>query len=401
MPTRVTLGVCLALGCVTMGASAPREMRQTAQTAPRRASPPSAVELLDRYSHGDFGSVTAALEHVQDFDAFRNDLENVGPRWITAGGSSAVPHRRLVAATFALEVADATMRPQWRPVGRTFVDWGGQILSEGSRGQLGECDWWLASVALSDQAIGTSGSELDVTATSVDWNAQAWGPWGRTALDHLRAARSRCPAEPRFQFAEAFTEEPPLESVPPRDREWLSINAVAAKTDEAGPDGFSARVEFQRRAALGHAVEVYKPFLSVPTLAAEAHLRIGSLLIRVHEYPTALEQLRQVEPLTREPFLVYLTRFFAGEIAELTSRRDLAISAYQSALDAVPGAESASTRLAALLMLGGRPADAYRVIETALSPDPLPADPWRLYSLGDARLWPAMRVRLRADLELK
>ena len=68
---------------------------------------------------------------------------------------------------------------------------------------------------------------------------------------------------------------------------------------------------------------------------------------------------------------------------------------YQSALDARPGAQSASLALAALLHLRGDANGAYDVMASAERARSADADPWRSFMYGDFPRLPALLAELR------
>jgi len=69
------------------------------------------------------------------------------------------------------------------------------------------------------------------------------------------------------------------------------------------------------------------------------------------------------------------------------------------ALEFVPGAASATTMAAALLMLDGKADEAAVLTEAVFAGPAAVEDPWRLYASGDGRLWPAHLAHLRRVLQ--
>ena len=137
------------------------------------------------------------------------------------------------------------------------------------------------------------------------------------------------------------------------------------------------------------------------TVGAEAHLRLGSAYLRLARPEEALEEFRQVESSTSDPFLIYLTRYFRGRTLEAAGDGPAAIQAYRGALQAVPRAESAAFALAALLFTRDARDEAFALVESVLSTRPPAPDPWRLYGVGDFRFWPTLIARLREGLMTK
>ena len=108
--------------------------------------------------------------------------------------------------------------------------------------------------------------------------------------------------------------------------------------------------------------------------------------------------LSSADERSREPYVVYLARFFRGQILERQKRSADAERAYRAALAAVPAAQSSSFALSALLAGRGQRAEAAEVVGAALSTNPLPLDPWRAYGEADARFWPVLIEQLHAEI---
>src|SRR5262249_6305938 len=83
-----------------------------------RLDPRNAIALLDAYQRGEFEPVVTALTTLDDFDALRDRLEKDAPGWIAAQGDTAVPARRFVAATVALEAARVDEWREWKLIQR-------------------------------------------------------------------------------------------------------------------------------------------------------------------------------------------------------------------------------------------------------------------------------------------
>ena len=70
---------------------------------------------------------------------------------------------------------------------------------------------------------------------------------------------------------------------------------------------------------------------------------------------------------------MYLARYFRGQALERQTRPDEAAFAYRGALAAIPGAESASFALSALLAGQGHRAEAAQIVDAAVG-DSHPVD---------------------------
>jgi hypothetical protein len=371
----------------------------------------SVSSLLDRYAAGDFDAVAALLATKIDFEDLLKQLKADGPAWIISKGSEARELRELTAATFALEAARADEWNQWRvrqrqppieaPDGPPYnppdvlywrpppllIEWGCQLFRRDPTPRPVERLWQLAALAVAERAedadflVGTGGQPV---ANSQD------------EIVHLRHVLDRFPNEPRFKLAHAIATE--WRTWPQRARWPGSMNA--------------SRADAAMTALLALQDEV--------DIAAEVSLRVGALHLRRREPDEALKRFERVESTTREPYLIYLARFFTAQAFEAKARqakgpeapereapgreapgRDAtryeaeAARAYRRALATVPHAQSAALPVAAFLFKVDRRAEAYEVVEDALKPDLLRADPWRGYADADDRFWPLLITHLR------
>src|SRR5262249_9737186 len=144
------------------------------------------------------------------------------------------------------------------------------------------------------------------------------------------------------------------------------------------------------RAGVKEALQVFQNLLNESSVAAEATIRLGALKLRTGATAQALDLFTVGESRTRDPFLLYLARFLRGQALERTKQSASAEVAYRDALQAVPGAQSASLSLAALLFARNSRAEAARLLDVNLSGRPQPVDPWRAYADADDRFWPQL-----------
>ena len=126
--------------------------------------------------------------------------------------------------------------------------------------------------------------------------------------------------------------------------------------------------------------------------------RMGAICFRQRNDDRAIALFEQVKPRTRDPWVVYLAEYFKGQALERRKRPADAERAYRGAVAAVPGAQSASVALAALLFQSDRRTEASDVITTMLARRPRAVDPWRGYAHADDRFWPILIARLRAEI---
>jgi tetratricopeptide (TPR) repeat protein len=340
-----------------------------------RAQSSTIIDLLNRYERGDEAALLSLGN--SDVEYLGQELAKRGGEWATSAGRDVTPHRRLVAATFALEVAGARFEEEWLKV-RHLVEWGCRLVGKDPPREVQRL-WYLASVSLADGArdlLLLRGARPDPPL-----------------LNHLGHAHDRFPDELRFLFASAVSYESGVDE-PKRDEVWES----EASLKTLAPFELDARFKLSRRATVRRLIDRFGEFRGDRSLGAEAHLRTGRLLYVLHEPAEAMLHFDEVLRRTDDPFLVHLARLFSGRAFEQLGDRDRASRAYRQSLEAVPGAQSASMLLAALVSADGRPGEAYAVMKTSFDVAPQPRDPWRLYGYGSYRFWPQYIAALRREI---
>jgi tetratricopeptide (TPR) repeat protein len=335
------------------------------------AEPSPVVVLLDRYIAGDFDGVARDLEETDDLDDLLDDLKASVPAWLDAGGAADRPRRELAAATFALEAARAGALDDWKLVRRwmglenifwrapaKLVEWGCQLLRDGTpEPRPIERTWHLASIAL----VAYVGDYEFLIGSA--WEARA-NP--KDEFEHLEHAAERFPYERRFALAQGIAVE------------WRLFPRTQSGASEAR--------------------QIFESLQDDEQVGAEASVRLGLLRLRANAVAPALALFEEAERRTREPYVVYLARYFRGRALERARRPDDAIAAHRGALDVIPGAQSASFALAALLASRGHRTEAARVADQALTANPRRLDPWRAYGQADARFWPELIDQLHQEI---
>lgn len=343
-----------------------------------RAQTPSVSTQLDRYFHGEYEAVAAELAALDNLDDVLDRLKRDAPAWIDAGGPGERSRRVLAAATFALEAGRAGAFLEWKWVQRyvvephinttmvywktppLLIEWGCALLRAEATPHPHERTWQLAAVAAAQLA---GDSEFMIGSPfQVRHNPEA-------EIDHLKHVIARFPKEPRFALAQAIAVEWTSYPNPPR----------ASK----------------RRARTPDAIRAFDGMTRDETIGPEASLRQGSVRLRSGNAAGALDFFAKVEKTTRDPYLIYLARFFAGQAHETLNHLVEAEASYRGALKTIPNAQTASFTLAALLFKSNRPAEAAQITESSLSARPQPVDPWREYGAADSRFWPVLITRLR------
>jgi hypothetical protein len=375
-------------------------------------------DLLDRYAAGQFDSVVSELEAMETWDPVLKHLREHGEAWITAKGPGSVARRELAAATFALEAARAGQWHEWKIIRKQplmcaapeaasvpqatsdeddgqqqmavpprpnpgnncytppdvlswkapplILEWGCERLRRHDPPRATERWWQLAALAVAqrsedpqvligDENIGRGPEGGEIVNTQHE-------------IKHLEHVMERYPKDTRFQLAYGLAQE---------------------------------------RAFPADAVKVYRALVQDPDVGGEALMRLGGMQARRRASATqairqdrsqALEDLEKAETVTRDPYVVYLARYFAGQIHQADGRLEQAEAAYRGAAAAMPGSESASIALASLVFRDGRRSEAQELIRTVLDADPPVRDPWRAYVHADDRFWPRLIARLRAEI---
>jgi len=150
---------------------------------------------------------------------------------------------------------------------------------------------------------------------------------------------------------------------------------------------------------LADAIKRFLPLQGDPAVRTEATLQLGYLKGLEGRSQEAVRLLTRLETLTTDPWLLFLGRFFQGQI--LTSLRQYSDAgrSLERALEIYPHADSARRALAALRYVDGDRAAAIRLLDNppgqATGVD---ADPWPWFAYGEYRQWPARLARVRSLL---
>jgi tetratricopeptide (TPR) repeat protein len=376
------------------------------------AGSPSVVfpSLLDQYDRGEYATVGDSVDHLALTSDVLAAFEKDAGQWIDSHGAEQAPHRALVAATLALEIARAREPPNgmvW-PLRTRAILWGAGVIETRGRERAGSPatlrSWYLASMAglemLEMRSILTGevrGSLRDPLFRDLAALARQQGAGG-----YLGRMAAALPGELRVRLARLEMREHPSDvegDMALGAPLWtFEYDALCPMTTNAKPQDAKAR-----RAAIDTLSQLARDYAALANdvaVRAEATLRRGYLLVRMCEWSDALDVLERVRASTSDPFLLYLTQLFTGRAFELSGQRESAIAAYEAALLIRPHAWSASLLLATQAFLSDRPDDRARAYALGLDvgAGPAPDDPWWMYHLGDARLWPGFMADLRTAL---
>ena len=327
---------------------------------------PSITSLLDRYAQGDFNAADLSRLDTAAWGAFAAALETAAPVWVQQGPASDSLRRRLIANSFALEVANVALDTPSRLVARRILGWACANVRRAPAND-GARAWWTASVTALQR-----GEDWDFLLGS--------GGDGELKDGHLAHARAAIGDDPALAFAAAVAVE---------GRSWTGV-----------PANLQAMV---RRVAatppqvdLGAVAAPFRALTSAPEVGAEATLRLAITELRRGQVDAVA--FSRVAQGARDPFVQYVAELVGGAIALQQQRPSEAIASFRQALVLMPRAQSAGTMLVlALNSTGG--VDAAREEAEALVTGPAAVDPWRQYRIGAGRHWPGVVRELRERLK--
>ena len=314
------------------------------------------IDILDRYAQGE--SAVGALSMAQALEQVRL-LRRVSPRWAGDRSAPDAGRRRLVVATFAIELVDQHFSWAWRPgFGRDLIEWACDLLRE-AQPVPAERQWHVAALALIERA---DAFDLLPRLSRLGGN--------NPVLNHAVHADVRFPGDGQWALARAIDGE--LASWPPTRNE-LALRRTP---------------ELQL-----YVRDQYRLVFDRKDVAAEAHLRFGYFELRRDRLPQALAEFDLVGK-PDDPALRYWLHLFRGRALVLSNRRAEAIAEYRLACAEFPNAQAATLALGAELVGEGRGDEARELTSRMLNGDVLP-DPWRIYPFPTYRHWPALIDSLR------
>lgn len=404
-------------------------------SGPLLAAPtPSAriLDLLNRYDRGDYQGSLAELDGPNGREKLRTAYEETAEFWIHSADRDLAWSRTLVATSLALDVA-RDLKPA------RGVPWSGASLIVWACDQLrrhapptpvaAERWWYLASIAELEAhdgwplLIGRKDAVALALSLSPDNSLQRLAE-REDEGGHVGHARARFPDEPRFTLAEiearehvaAFLAEPVVAAtallardaiLPP---EMAELRRLAAATVAFAPQSLEdqqtlrdralARLSVARASLLPDVARDLAAVARFDEVRAEAELHLGYLDVRKHAWTEAQTHLDRVARETDDPYLLSLTDYVDGWIAQNLGDHELAVEIYRRALSRTPGARWASWPLASELLMTGRSdarGDARAVLDATLSSRD-ETEPLLAYYSGDARRLPEYLDQLRAAL---
>jgi tetratricopeptide (TPR) repeat protein len=155
----------------------------------------------------------------------------------------------------------------------------------------------------------------------------------------------------------------------------------------AVPSGVKSDVESEK-AEIHHAETYFRRATAAKPSMAEAHLRLGHVLLLLERPADAIPELRQALASTVDDWLTYYGQLFLGAALESTRDLDGAFGAYTAAATLYPKAQSPHIALSALARRRGDRDAAFKAIQQVFdrpANDPESDDPWWSYFVAQAR----------------
>lgn len=331
----------------TAGAPADGKARAA---APKRART-AFWDVLDRFTRADWTSGSAPRATFAELRTLLASLKLDGEAWIASAPPADQGTRRIAAAAYVLDVLysqnDPVLWMETQPAAG-LLDWAAGVLQSGPASR-DERLWYFGALAL---------MERGGVPVTLDRFAQ-------------RAAR-RFPDEGRFVLARAIAQE--LRTWP----EERDVRSFIAPPDVVAP-----------------LVARYEDAATVPSVKAEALMRLAYFELRRGKLDAALTRFESITETPADPILRYWLALLKGRALEQAGRLPQAIEAFQEALDIVPAAPSARAALIAALSRARRAPEAARFAAASLATPPADVDPWTMYILPDMRFWDAIGAEIR------
>ena len=351
---------------------------------------PTVSELLDLYSSGRFDeAINQVLKAgAEPMGAFLHELKKDAPPWALAAGSDVSARRRLVAATFALDVAhsadvqfhradglapdqaffsygarfevpEEVRQAPWSAIA-ALVEWAcGWLRSQPVSDPL-ERNWFLASVQVFRDFRDSSVARINPPGQRDEY---------RRFPGHLGHAAGRFRDEPWFRVVSAERQALP---------EWLLRNRHTIAT-ASNPGAWDDLQEMQ---------SALVPLRNIDSVRGEIDVHLGCVAILCGQHDRAREYLDDVDVWTSDACFRYLGHYLRGWVDELDGRRADAERGYATAAVILPEAKSGLTSLSVLLEQDGDRVRAGELAAQALAAPRSSVDPWvELWDGGACTRW--------------
>jgi hypothetical protein len=371
-------GLIAAISSVTALA-----VRSQVSTSPPRLSVPDAVSM---YARGEFDAAVNGLDKASlDLAPFTRALDE----WIRTGDRAAEQRRGTAAVAFALETVWAATRTFWHA--RTINTHSGHLTpGDPERMRLDNADVLdhIASWAIEHLASASTPNAVDRALWLATLGVAEDGhAWDLVEHDMVPLASKRFPDEPRFRMAGVLARTTKLVG-PLRIGRWGSGRRHDVLRNETMP----AR-------GIDEAIKLFAPLLADAGLSGEVELRIGYFELRRDKWANALARFDAARTKASEPVLRATADYFGGWVYEQQNRPDEAIAAYRRAHAIAPLMRNLTMRLSALLFMQNQRAEAYALLDRAVSARPVQTDLLVTLERADARFVPDWFASIRRALQ--
>ena len=320
------------------------------------------MEMLEMYDR-DRERAVAAFGRGLHIDSVYDDLTREGKRWIAADGKAHEERRKLVVATFVLEVVERLAPGESGGTINRLIVWARQFLIDQKVPSRLEITWHLALIGLLE-----------------------YHPVGGDALGvEMEYVRDRYPADPAFNLPWGFLA---VQNDLPRG--IANLDLVDMKSRDHPWDTWNADY-------LTRAETYYQKALADPATSAEARVRIAEFRLRRGSPDGALDVLKPADGESHDPAIRYLSALLQGWAFEAKTDDENATRSFRKALAFIPNAYAAAVGLAAELTVAGSRDEAGDVMQEALL-HPV-ADPWLSHLYPDYRRYPDLMAKLRTELK--
>jgi len=280
-----------------------------------------------------------------------SDFRRETSAWVDSGDPAEAPRRRLIVATYVLDMLKDVEDPRiWQDgqAAPALVEWACSEVRKAAP-QRAEEAWFIAGIALLERS-----STMTVLAA------------------HLERAETRIPSGERWPLVRSLIEQSKLEAHRRDDGTFAVSPGAATRTTQP----------------LERATEL-------ASVRQEALLRLGALESDLGRHDAALKRFDRIGSLN-DPFLRYWLGLIKGRALQRAGRTQDAAATFRTAVTEFPSAQSGAFSLASALVALRRPSEASAILERALRDEESSTpDPWLTYRTPDVRLWPQALDEIR------
>jgi hypothetical protein len=374
----------------------------------RQALELNAMEMLDLYDRRRELALTGfgTSLHV---DSVYSELTREGKKWVAAKGPAEVERRRLVLATFVLEVlerlgpdreqtdAEKDIRAAARGAAAPRGGGSAAARTNQSTAMAADTEWGvgmrLANYVRQQLIDQRTPSPLEIVWHQafiglIQYYAMKDGGTPNTGVItdlkiELEYVRDRYPKDSQFLLAWAWGDY--WDYQPGGSMMWHEKMDIDHPWD-------TWEIPF-----LTSAEGYYAAAIANSSTAAEAKVRVAEMRLKRNDPDAALAILREVDATSRDREVRYLSSLEQGWAYDMKGDTAKATDSFRRALAFLPDAQTASIALAGALMIDGQLDEASDIIDRALTAHVL--DPWTFHRYPAFQHYPDLMNRLREELK--